>query len=150
MLANAGKQTRCGSDGKLSYEAECVADGCFVIEKNAATRARETKPMNAIITNPDGKHEKTVLVSKDEREIHVNVDVMRTRAKIISYANASANNLVVRKRLFAQGENEDVDVEKRLAELRKKAAELRERLLRVKHRYTPPPLKIVHYILFLF
>jgi len=140
VLANGGKQTRCASDGKLSYRAECVYDGCYVIERNApAAQARKTKPMNEIITHPDGKSEKTVLVSKDEREIHVNVDAVHTRAKLVSYANASANNLVVRKRLFAQGENEDVDVGKRLAELRKKAAELRERLLRVKYRYTPPP-----------
>jgi hypothetical protein len=140
VLANGGKQTRCASDGKLSYRAECVYDGCYVIERNApAAQARQTKPMNEIITHPDGKSEKTVLVSKDEREIHVNVDAVRTRAKLVSYANASANNLVVRKRLFEQGENEDVDVGKRLAELRKKAAELRERLLRVKYRYTPPP-----------
>jgi hypothetical protein len=119
VLANGGKQTRCASDGKLSYRAECVYDGCYVIEKNApAAHARETKPMNEIITHPDGKSEKTVLVSKDEREIHVNVDAVRTRAKLVAYANASANNLVVRKRLFAQGEGEDVDVGKRLAELR--------------------------------
>ena len=72
--------------------------------------------------------------------MHVEVDTMRTRAKLISYANASTNNVVLSKRLIAGGENEEeIDVEKRLTELRKKAVELRERLLRVKYRYTPPP-----------
>ena len=88
--------------------------------------------MNEIIVHPDGKDEKTVLVSKDEREMHVEVDTMRTRAKLISYANASTNNVVLSKRLIAGGENEEeIDVEKRLTELRKKAVELRERLLRL-------------------
>ena len=132
VLASSGKQSHCGSDGKLSYEAECVFDGCFVIEQNAA-QVREPKPMNAVIVHADGKDEKIVRVSKDEKEIHVGVDLMRTRAKLISYANASTNNVVVSKRLIAGGESEEeIDVEKRLTELRKKAAELRERLLRVK------------------
>ena len=139
VLALSGKQSYCAPDGKLSYEAECVYDSCFVLERNAA-QERKQKPMNEIIVHPDGKDEKTVLVSKDEREMHVEVDTMRTRAKLISYANASTNNVVVSKRLIAGGENEEeIDVEKRLTELRKKAAELRERLLRVKYRYTPPP-----------
>ena len=139
VLALSGKQSYCAPDGKLSYEAECVYDSCFVLERNAA-QERKQKPMNEIIVHPDGKDEKTVLVSKDEREMHVEVDTMRTRAKLISYANASTNNVVLSKRLIAGGENEEeIDVEKRLTELRKKAAELRERLLRVKYRYAPPP-----------
>ena len=139
VLALSGKQSYCAPDGKLSYEAECVYDSCFILERNAA-QERKQKPMNEIIVHPDGKDEKTVLVSKDEREMHVEVDTMRTRAKLISYANASTNNVVLSKRLIAGGENEEeIDVEKRLTELRKKAVELRERLLRVKYRYTPPP-----------
>ena len=139
VLALSGKQSYCAPDGKLSYEAKCVYDSCFVLERNVA-QERKQKPMNEIIVHPDGKDEKTVLVSKDEREMHVEVDTMRTRAKLISYANASTNNVVLSKRLIAGGENEEeIDVEKRLTELRKKAAELRERLLRVKYRYTPPP-----------
>ena len=137
VLALSGKQSYCAPDGKLSYEAECVYDSCFILERNAA-QERKQKPMNEIIVHPDGKDEKTVLVSKDEREMHVEVDTMRTRAKLISYANASTNNVVLSKRLIAGGENEEeIDVEKRLTELRKKAVELRERLLRVKYRYTP-------------
>ena len=94
--------------------------------------------MNEIIVNSDCKGDKTILVSKDEREMHVDVNTLRTKAKQILYANASANNLSVRKRVLA-GQNEEIDVEKRLTELRKKAAELRERLLLLKNRFTPPP-----------
>ena len=36
MLAKGGRQSYCASDGKLSYEAKCVVDGCFVIKKHAA------------------------------------------------------------------------------------------------------------------
>ena len=137
MLAEGGRQSYCASDGKLSYEAECVFDGCFVIKKHEA-QVRQPKAMNEIIVNSDGKGDKTILVSKDEREMHVDVNTLRTKAKQILYANASANNLSVRKRVLA-GQNEEIDVEKRLTELRKKAAELRERLLLLKNRFTPPP-----------
>jgi len=137
MLAEGGRQSYCASDGKLSYEAECVFDGCFVIKKHEA-QVRQPKAMNEIIVNYDGKGDKTILVSKDEREMHVDVNTLRTKAKQILYANASANNLSVRKRVIA-GQNEEIDVEKRLTELRKKAAELRERLLLLKNRFTPPP-----------
>ncbi|CAL6273406.1 unnamed protein product [Bathycoccus prasinos] len=137
MLAEGGRQSYCASDGKLSYEAECVFDGCFVIKKHEA-QVRQPKAMNEIIVNSDGKGDKTILVSKDEREMHVDVNTLRTKAKQILYANASADNLSVRKRVIA-GQNEEIDVEKRLTELRKKAAELRERLLLLKNRFTPPP-----------
>ncbi|CAL6437615.1 unnamed protein product [Bathycoccus prasinos] len=137
MLAEGGRQSYCASDGKLSYEAECVFDGCFVIKKHEA-QVLQPKAMNEIIVNSDGKGDKTILVSKDEREMHVDVNTLRTKAKQILYANASADNLSVRKRVIA-GQNEEIDVEKRLTELRKKAAELRERLLLLKNRFTPPP-----------
>ena len=126
MLAKGGRQTRCGADGKLSYEAKCVVDGCFVIKNHAAQRARRPKPMDEIIVDPDSKGDKTILVSKDDREMHIDVNTFRTNAKIISYANASANNLWVKKRLIGErvvgGQNEEIDVEKRPTESRKKAA----------------------------
>ena len=123
MLAKGGRQSYCASGGKLSYEAKCVVDGCFVIKKHAA-QVRKPKPMNEIIVNPDGKRDKTILVSKDDREMHIDVNTFRTNAKIISYANASANNLWVKKRLIGErvvgGQNEEIDVEKRLTELRRR------------------------------
>ena len=73
MLAKGGRQSYCASGGKLSYEAKCVVDGCFVIKKHAA-QVRNPKPMNEIIVNPDGKRDKTILVSKDDREMHVDVN----------------------------------------------------------------------------
>ena len=101
MLAKGGRQSYCASDGKLSYEAKCVVDGCFVIKKHAA-QVRQPKPMNEIIVNSDGKGDKTILVSKDDREMHVDVNTLRTNAKIILYANASANNLSVKKRVIGE------------------------------------------------
>ena len=74
---------------------------------------RKPKPMNEIIVNPDGKRDKTILVSKDDREMHIDVNTFRTNAKIILYANASANNLSMKKRVIGErvigGQNEEID-----------------------------------------
>ena len=123
--------------GSYPTKQSAFLTGVLSSKKHEA-QVRQPKAMNEIIVNSDGKGDKTILVSKDDREMHVDVNTLRTNAKIILYANASANNLSVKKRVLG-GQNEEIDVEKRLTELRKKAAELRERLLQLKYRYTPPP-----------